>query len=56
MRKVYIEGEATVNVPVKVKFSLTLRADADASIATLIFLMKTNTKSPISKIRPLVYW
>lgn len=32
MRKVYIEGEATVNVPVKVKFSMTVRADDDASI------------------------
>lgn len=32
MRKVYIEGEATVMVPVRVKFSMMIRADADASI------------------------
>lgn len=31
-RKVSIEGEAIVNVPVKVKFSMLLRADNDASI------------------------
>ena len=38
MRKVYIEGEATVNVPVKVKFSMTVRADEDASIAKALKL------------------
>lgn len=32
MRKVYIEGEATVMVPVRVKFSMLVRADHDASI------------------------
>lgn len=31
-RKVYIEGEATILVPVKVKFSCTVRADEDANI------------------------
>ena len=31
-RKVYLEGEATVMLPVRVKFSMMLRADNDASI------------------------
>lgn len=38
MRKVYIEGEATVMVPVKIKFSMTVRADADASITKALKL------------------
>lgn len=52
-RKVYIEGEATVNVPVKVKFSMTIRADEDASIAKALKLAsqaKTYAKADIEDL------
>ena len=53
MRKVYIEGEATVMVPVRVKFSMTVRADADASIAKALKLasrVKTYAKADVEDI------
>jgi len=37
-RKVYLEGEATVMLPVRVKFSMIIRADYDASITKAVKL------------------
>jgi len=35
-RKVYLEGEATVMLPVRVKFFMTIRADYDANITKAV--------------------
>jgi len=53
MRKVYIEGEATVMVPVRVKFSMLIRADHDASINKAVKLAsqgKTYGKADVEQI------
>lgn len=47
-RKVYLDIEATVMVPVRVKFSMIVRADADASIEKCIKL-HSNGGKPYAK-------